>query len=111
MPDCVRQAALGDACRPLNPHAQRLQVAAHKQVRQLALPKGKAKGKAKAKAKTKCKASPKGKPKAKAKSKATGGSGGGGAKSKTIYGKAKGEYLDWLLGCTYYEDSYHASED
>ena len=72
----------------MNPHSQRLQVAAHKQVRQLLLPKGKAKSKAKSKpAKTKAKA----KPKTKAAQK-------DGGRSQTAYGKAKNEYFNWLLG-------------
>ena len=88
----MRIAALGRPCEPLNPHAQRLQVAAHKQVRQLALPK--AKGKAKAKAKGKPKAKAKGSPKKKAAAKAK----TRGHRSKTPYGNAKDAYFQWLLG-------------
>ena len=89
MPESVRKAALGDIGRPMNPHAQRLQVAAHKQVRQLAMPKGKAKSKAKAKAKAKAKTKCKD-PKPKTKPE--------GKRQKTVYGIAKDEYFQMPLG-------------
>ena len=79
----------------MNPHAQRLQVAAQKKVRQLALPKGKAKCKAKAKSK----AAPKQKAKAKPKKE---GEEKGGARSKTPYGQAQSQYFEWLLGLNLY---------
>ena len=88
LPESVRFAALGKPSQPVNPHAQRLQVAAHKKVRQLALPKGKAKAKAKSKAKAK--GGPKKKAQAKGKPKS-------GARSKTVYGNAKDAYFNWLL--------------
>ena len=87
MPDSVRKAALGDVGRPVNPHAQRLQVAAHKQVRQLTVPKAKAKSKAKAKPKAKAKTKNKN-PKPKTE----------GKKTKTVYGIAKDEYFQMPLG-------------
>ena len=83
----MRKAALGDVGRPVNPHAQPLQVAAHKQVRQLTVPKGKAKSKAKAKPKAKAKTKNKN-PKPKTE----------GKKTKTVYGIAKDEYFQMPLG-------------
>ena len=90
---------IGESFQPVNPHAQRLQVAAHKQVRQLALPKGKAKAKCKPKAKAKNKASPA--PKAKGKAKKTAkvkDEKAAGSKSRTLYGQVKSEYFEWSLG-------------
>ena len=99
LPESVRTAALGQACQPVNPHAQRLQVAAHKHVRMLQMPKGKAKAKpkstAKAAPKQKAKKTPKKKaaPKQKAK-----GSDDKSKRPKTAYGVAKTAYFAWHLG-------------
>ena len=101
LPDSVRGATFLGDCRPVNPHSQRLQVAAYKQVRKLALPKGKAKCKAKAKAKTKAKTKAKAKAKSapSSKQKATVNPKSESAgKPKTAYGKAKDDYMDWPLG-------------
>ena len=94
---------IGESFQPVNPHAQRLQVAAHKQVRQLALPKGKAKAKCKPKAKAKNKASPAPKAKGKTKEKAkktvkVKDEKASGSKSRTLYGQVKSEYFEWSLG-------------
>ena len=86
----------------MNPHSQRLQVAAHKQVRQLLLPKGKAKSKAKNKAAAKQKA--KAKAKAAPKKKTAAEAGG---QAKTAYAKAKADYFQWPLG---YNSTYARCE-
>ena len=85
LPQNVRKACLASVQRPVNPHAQRLLVAANKPV---GVPKG-----VKPKSKT---AKPKGKAKAKAKAKAHAKEGQGG--SKTAYGRAKDAYKIQPLG-------------
>ena len=102
LPGKVREACLGGAQKPLNPHAQRLLVAAHKAAGRIELPKGKAKSKAKAKAKAKGKAKAKSKamtkkevePKAKAKTKADSDKK---PRPQTAYGAAKKKYMVQLL--------------